>query len=83
MVERNELRRETQISGTPMADVDEIKRVIAGLADEQKSALKRWLDEMDAEIFDAKIEADAASGRLDGLIAKAKANYRAGRRSPL
>jgi hypothetical protein len=51
--------------------------------EEEKSALKRWLDEIDAQIFDDKIERDAASGKLDGLIAKARANYKAGRRTPL
>ena len=66
-----------------MTKIDEIKGAIATLPEDEKSALKRWLDEVDAQIFDDKIESDAASGKLDGLIAKARANYKAGRRTPL
>jgi hypothetical protein len=66
-----------------MTTIDEIKGAIETLPEAEKSALKRWLDEVDAQIFDDKIERDAASGKLDGLIAKARANYKAGRRTPL
>ena len=66
-----------------MTKIEEIKGAIGTLADAEKTELKRWLDEIDAQIFDEKIERDAASGRLDGLIAKARANYKAGRRTPL
>jgi hypothetical protein len=66
-----------------MNKIEEIKGAIETLPEEEKSALKRWLDEIDAQIFDDKIERDAASGKLDGLIAKARANYKAGRRTPL
>ncbi len=66
-----------------MTKIEEIKGAIATLPDAEKSELKRWLDEIDAQLFDAKIEADAASGKLDDLIAKARANYKAGRQTPL
>jgi hypothetical protein len=66
-----------------MTKIDEIKGAIETLPESERSALKRWLDEIDAQIFDDKIERDAASGKLDGLIAKARANYKAGRRTPL
>ena len=66
-----------------MTKIEQIKGAITTLPDDEKSELKRWLDEIDAQIFDDKIEADATSGRLDGLIAKARANYKAGRRTPL
>jgi hypothetical protein len=66
-----------------MTKLDEIKGAIDTLLDAEKSELKRWLDEVDAKLFDEKIEADAAAGRLDGIIAKARANFKAGRKSPL
>ena len=66
-----------------MTTIDEIKFAIKTLPESEKSDLKRWLDEIDAQIFDDKIERDARSGKLDGLIAKARANYQAGRRTPL
>jgi hypothetical protein len=66
-----------------MTTITEIKSAIQMLSEPDKSDLKRWLDEVDAEIFDRKIERDAAAGRLDDMIAKAKANYAAGRGTPL
>ena len=66
-----------------MTKIEEIKGAIATLPEEDKSALKRWLDGVDAQVFDEKIERDAASGKLDSLIGKARANYQAGRRTPL
>ncbi len=66
-----------------MSKIDEIKGAIITLSDAEKSELKRWFDEIDAQVFDDKIEVDAAGGRLDGMIAKARANYKAGRQTPL
>jgi len=53
-----------------MPTIDEIKGAIETLPDAEKSDLKRWLDEIDAEIFDEKIARDAAAGRLDALAEK-------------
>jgi len=66
-----------------MTTIEEIKTALDTLPVKEKSDLKRWTQEEDAELFDAKIEADVAAGRLDGLIAKARANYKTGRRTPL
>ena len=66
-----------------MTTIEQIKTLFETLPEADKSTLKRWLEEKDAELFDAKIETDAAAGRLDGMIAKARANYKAGRRTPL
>jgi hypothetical protein len=66
-----------------MSKIDDIKEAIDTLSDAEKSEIKRWLDELDANLFDDKIEADAASGKLDDMIAKARANYKAGRQTPL
>jgi hypothetical protein len=66
-----------------MTEIDEFKVAIDTLPPEKKSELKRWLDAVDAQQFDEKIEADAASGKLDTLIAKARANFKAGRTTPL
>ncbi len=73
--------RRTQVD--IMTTIEQIKTLFETLPEADKSTLKRWLEEKDAELFDAKIEADAAAGRLDGMIAKARANYKSGRRTPL
>jgi hypothetical protein len=42
-----------------------------------------WLQEYREELWDKQIEADAKAGKLDSLIKKAKAGYRAGKATPL
>lgn len=61
-----------------MTQVDEIKSAIQKLSDEELGRLKDWLAELDAQRFDARIERDLASGKLDKLIEKARANRAAG-----
>jgi len=38
-----------------------------------------WFEAFDVECFDAKIERDVRSGKLDGLAEEAVADYRAGK----
>lgn len=64
-----------------MTQIDEIKSAITRLSDEER--LREWLAELDAQCFDARIERDAAAGKLDALMEKARANAKAGRRTPL
>ncbi len=41
--------------------------------------LRAWFVEFDARVWDAQIEADAKAGKLDGLVAEALADYKAGK----
>ena len=41
--------------------------------------LRDWLEELDARLFDEKIERDAKAGKLDKLADEARANLKAGR----
>jgi hypothetical protein len=66
-----------------MTTITDIKAAIDALPQAEQAALKRWLDERDAVLFDQKIESDAAAGRLDDVIARARANHKAGRSTPL
>ncbi len=66
-----------------MPTITDIKAAIDALPEAEQTALKRWLDGRDAELFDQKIETDAAAGRLDELVVRAKANQQAGLRPPL
>jgi hypothetical protein len=77
------VRRCSHNERADMTKMDQIKGVIDTLSDAEKTELKRWLDEIDAQTFDDKIDDDAATGRLDSLIAKARSNYRSGRQTPL
>lgn len=66
-----------------MSKVDDIKIAIAELPPEEILRLREWLADLDAQSFDDRIERDAAAGKLDKLIERAKANHAAGRRQEL
>lgn len=62
----------------PMTQVDDIKTAIERLWKEELSQLLGWLAEIEGQRFDERIERDAASGKLDRLIERAKASYASG-----
>lgn len=62
-----------------MTTVPEIAAAIQHLSAEDRKAFRAWYEEFDAEEWDRQIEDDYAVGRLDGMIAEAKADLEAGR----
>lgn len=65
-----------------MSTVEEIESAIAQLDAKDVQAVANWLQEHREELWDTKIKADAKAGKLDPLIKKAKAGYRAGIATP-
>jgi hypothetical protein len=63
-----------------MTKLEQIQSSIEALSAEEIAELRAWLDELDARLFDEKIERDAKAGKLDKLAAEARANHEAGRR---
>ena len=62
-----------------MSTVQEIESAITKLKPKEIQAVAEWLEAFRADLWDRQIEADAKAGKLDKLIRKAKADYRAGR----
>jgi mRNA-degrading endonuclease RelE of RelBE toxin-antitoxin system len=62
-----------------MSTVAEIESAIKKLDPKKIRRIGDWLDELRERLFDEQIDADAKAGRLDKMIAKAKADYRAGK----
>jgi hypothetical protein len=56
-----------------MSRVEAIQSAILSLAPEEYVYLRQWFAERDWERWDKQIEEDAASGKLDFLIAEAMA----------
>ncbi len=54
-----------------MSRVDEIKAAIQALPRADYVQLKRWLSQRDWEEWDAQIEEDSESGKLDSLTKEA------------
>jgi hypothetical protein len=57
-----------------------IEDIVEQLPPEELAKFRAWFDEFDARLLDAKVERDATAGKLDKLIAEARANHTAGRR---
>jgi len=62
-----------------MTSVETIERAIEQLSPDELARFRRWFSEFDAAAFDARIEADAAAGKLDALAEGALAEYRSGK----
>lgn len=62
-----------------MTKVEQIQSSIVQLSAEEIAELREWLEELDARLFDEKIERDVKSGKLEKLAADARANLKAGR----
>jgi hypothetical protein len=62
-----------------MSTVEDIEQAVANLPPDELARFRRWFEEFEAARFDARIERDAKSGRLDRLADEALADMRAGR----
>ena len=62
-----------------MRKVEHIERQIRELSQAEFAELRDWILEQDWKAWDAKIEADARSGKLDNAVAEAQADFNAGR----
>ena len=62
-----------------MTKLEDIEAAIAELSPEDLAKLRAWFEDLDARLFDEKIERDARTGKLDWLAAEARAEHEAGR----
>jgi len=56
-----------------MARVEHIQAEIEALSEEEFARLRNWFAEKDWERWDEQLEADVGAGKLDFLLAEAKA----------
>ena len=61
-----------------MATVTEIKQAILSLPKSEYDQIIAWLHELEEQEWDRQIELDAASGKLDFLMAEARRARSAG-----
>lgn len=62
-----------------MSKVEQLEQGIQNLSPQDLAKFRAWFIEFDARVWDVQIEADAKAGKLDGLIAEALADYKAGK----
>jgi hypothetical protein len=61
----------------------EIKQQIESLPPDQIAEIRAFLDELEAQAFDAQLEEDSASGKFDSLVSKLEKQIDAGDWQPL
>ena len=66
-----------------MTPVEVLERQIKDLSEAELAEFCRWFEEFDALSWDAQIESDARSGKLDALADAALKEHAAGRTKPL
>ena len=62
-----------------MGDIAHLKGAVEKLSPDEQAEFRAWFIARDAEQWDEQIAADLKAGRLDPLIAEAKAERAAGR----
>ena len=63
--------------------VQDIETAVARLSKEDLTQFSQWFEEYIADDWDRQIEADILAGRFDAAGKRAKADYEAGRCTPL
>lgn len=58
--------------------VEELEKAVAELPPDLLARFRNWFEQFEAARFDAQIEADAKSGKLDKLAEDAIAEHKAG-----
>jgi hypothetical protein len=66
-----------------MRKVEHIEQQIRELSSGEFVELRDWVIEADWSAWDDQIAADAASGKLDKLLAEAQSDFASGRSRPL
>jgi len=61
-----------------MSEIEEIEKRIRKLSPEELAEFRAWFIEFDHLVWDEQIEADSRSGKLDGIVTEALAEFKAG-----
>ena len=63
--------------------IEELETAVTRLSKEELANFGRWFEEFVADAWDRQIEADIRTGRFNAAGKRAKADYEAGRCTPL
>lgn len=61
-----------------MPHLEDLEKAVKNLPEPELKKFRRWFAEYDADAWDAQLEADAASGKLNALADEALADYENG-----
>jgi len=63
-----------------MGKIEDIEEAVEQLSPEDLAKFRAWFEEFEERRFDEGIARDAEAGKLDKLMAEARANHEAGQR---
>ena len=66
-----------------MSDVKALEDAVKALQPQDLAEFRSWFAEFDLALWDKQIDTDAASGKLNALIAEAEEDYKTGQRREL
>ena len=62
-----------------MSEVEQLEQRIQELSPDDFARFRAWFLEFDAQVWDRQIETDLKSGKLEGLITEALAEFKQGK----
>ncbi len=66
-----------------MSEVEQLEQRVSNLPPKDLAQFRAWFLEFDARLWDQQIDADFKVGKLDSLIAEARAEFKQGNSRPL
>lgn len=66
-----------------MSDIEQLERTVSNLSPTDLAQFRTWFLEFDARVWDEQIETDLKAGKLNALIAEARAEFEQGKARPL
>lgn len=62
-----------------MNALERLEKLVLQLSPDDLAKFRAWFVELDHQLWDEQIEADAAAGRFNPIVAEAKAEFKAGK----
>jgi len=66
-----------------MSEIKQLEQTVSNLSSKDLAQFRAWFLEFDARVWDEQITSDLKAGKLDSLLAEARAEYEQGKTRPL
>ena len=66
-----------------MSEMEQLEKTVSNLSPKDLAQFRAWFLEFDARVWDEQIASDHKAGKLDSLLAEARAEYEQGKTRPL
>lgn len=66
-----------------MSEIEQLEKTVSNLSPKDLAQFRAWFLEFDARVWDEQIASDLKAGKLNSLLAEARAEYEQGKTRPL